>query len=361
MRLADVRYRPKADVSPFRCASLNQYDALSEGWGAAVRRREFIKIVAGSAATWPLVARAQQLTMPVIGFLSSRSAEESARAVAAFHQGLRETGFIEGQNLKIEFRWAEGQYDKVPGLTSELVGLPLALLFAAGPPAALAARIATASIPIVFVVGVDPIAAGLVESFNKPGGNATGMTLITGPLAQKRLELLREIAPKAVNLAMLANPLSPDAAPEIRDVQASTQANGFQLKMLIASKPSDLTAAFASLSEQHPDGVLVGSDPFFVARRDEIISLAARLRVPVIYPFREFAESGGLISYGASLSATYHQAGVYAGRILKGARPAELPVMQPTTFELIINLKAAKTLGISMPPALLARADEVIE
>jgi ABC-type uncharacterized transport system substrate-binding protein len=326
-----------------------------------VRRREFIKIVAGSAATWPLVARAQQPTMPVIGFLSSRSAGESARAVAAFHQGLRETGFVEGQNLKIEFRWAEGQYDKVPGLTSELVSLPLALLFAAGPPAALAARIATASIPIVFVVGVDPIAAGLVESFNKPGGNATGMTLITGPLAQKRLELLREIAPKAANLAMLANPLSPDAAPEIRDVQASTQANGFQLKMLIASKPSDLTAAFASLSEQHPDGVLVGSDPFFVARRDEIISLAARLRVPVIYPFREFAESGGLISYGANLAATYHQAGVYAGRILKGAKPAELPVMQPTTFELIINLNAAKALGIAVPPSLLARANEVIE
>jgi ABC-type uncharacterized transport system substrate-binding protein len=326
-----------------------------------MQRREFITLLGGAAAAWPLAARAQQPTMPVIGFVHTASSDSTAHFATAFRQGLKETGYIDGQNIKIEYRWAEGQYDRLPGFTAELVRLPVSLIVAGGPPAALAARIATMSIPIVFVVGLDPIAAGLVASFNKPGGNATGMTLLTGPLAQKRLEFLREISPKAVNFVMLANPLSPDAAPEIRDVQASAQANGLQLKMLTASTPSELNSAFTSLSEQHPDGLLIGSDPFFIARREELIALAARLGVPAIYPFREFAESGGLISYGANIASTYRQAGIYAGRILKGANPADLPVVQPTTFELVVNLKTAKALSLTIPPTLLGRADQVIE
>jgi len=274
---------------------------------------------------------------------------------------LGEGGFVSGHNVNVEYRWADGQYERLPAMAAELVRRPVDVIVAQAPPAALAAKAATTSIPIVFVVGVDPVAAGLVGSFNKPGGNATGMTLITGPLAQKRLELLREIAPKAVNLAMLANPISPDAAPEIRDVQASVQATGFQLKMLNATTPSELNAAFASLSGQQPDALLVGSDPFFIVRREEIIALAARLGVPAIYPFRDFADSGGLISYGTNIPNAYRQAGIYVGRILKGAKPAELPVVQPTQFELVINLKTAKVLGINIPPMLHARSDEVIE
>jgi putative ABC transport system substrate-binding protein len=325
-----------------------------------VRRRDFIKVIAGSAIPWPLAARAQQPAMPVIGFMSARSLKDTVQVLGAFHKGLGEVGFVSGQNVNVEYRWADGQYERLPAMAAELVRRPVDVMVAQAPPAALAAKVATTSIPIVFVVGVDPIAAGLVGSFNKPGGNATGMTLITGPLAQKRLELLREIAPK-VNLVMLANPISPDAAPEIRDVQASVQATGFQLRMLNATTPSELNAAFASLSGQRPDVLLVGSDPFFVVRREEIIALAARLGVPAIYPFREFADSGGLISYGTNIPDAYRQAGIYVGRILKGAQPAELPVVQPTKFELVINLKTAKTLGINIPPILHARSDEVIE
>jgi len=312
-------------------------------------------------ATWPLTARAQQPAMPVIGFMSARSLKDTVQVLGAFHKGLGEGGFVSGHNVNVEYRWADGQYERLPAMAAELVRRPVDVIVAQAPPAALAAKAATTSIPIVFVVGVDPVAAGLVGSFNKPGGNATGMTLITGPLAQKRLELLREIAPKAVNLAMLANPISPDAAPEIRDVQASVQATGFQLKMLNATTPSELNAAFASLSGQQPDALLVGSDPFFIVRREEIIALAARLGVPAIYPFRDFADSGGLISYGTNIPNAYRQAGIYVGRILKGAKPAELPVVQPTQFELVINLKTAKVLGINIPPMLHARSDEVIE
>jgi putative tryptophan/tyrosine transport system substrate-binding protein len=213
----------------------------------------------------------------------------------------------------------------------------------------------------VFVVDFDPIAAGLVASFNRPGGNATGMTLITGPLGQKRLELLRELAPKAAVIAMLVNPISPDAVPEIRDVQATAQAMGLQLKMFNASTPSELNAAFAAIAEQRPDALLVGSDPFLLLQREELVALTARLRIPAVYPFREFAAAGGLVSYGTNIANAYRQAGIYAGKILKGAIPADLPVMQPTTFELVINLKAAKMLGLDIPPTLHARSDEVIE
>jgi len=299
--------------------------------------------------------------MPVIGFLSSLSQEQTTHLVAALRRGLNEIGYVEGQNLAIENRYADGQYDRLPGMAADLIRRPVGLIVAAGPPAALAARTATTTVPIVFIVGLDPVAAGLVASFNRPGGNATGMTLITGPLGQKRLELLRELAPKTSVVSMLVNPVSPDAAPELRDVQAAAQANGLQLKIFNASTPTDLAGAFASLASERPDALLVGSDPFFVIRRHDIVAAATRLGVTTIYPFREFPEAGGLISYGTNIGRAYREAGVYAGRILKGDNPANLPVQQPTKFELVINLRTAKTLGLTIPATLLARADEVIE
>ena len=326
-----------------------------------MRRRDFIMLLGGAAAAWPHAARAQQPAMPVIGLLSALSEKQASELLVMFRRGLKEVGFVEGQNIALEYRWADGQYDRLPAMAAELVRRPVTLIAAQAPPAALAARAATTTIPIVFVVGFDPIAAGLVTSFNRPGGNATGMTLITGPLGQKRLEILRELAPKAAVVAMLVNPISPDAVPEIRDVQATAQAIGLQLKMFNASAPGELDAAFAAIAEQRPDALLVGSDPFLLIRREELVALVSRLRVPAVYPFREFVAAGGLVSYGTNIANAYRQAGIYAGRILKGAIPADLPVMQPTTFELVINLKTAKTLGLDIPPILHARSDEVIE
>jgi putative ABC transport system substrate-binding protein len=325
-----------------------------------MRRREFISLLGGAAA-WPLAVRAQQPPIPVIGYLSALSEASVAHQDAGFRRGLNEVGFVEGQNVTIEHRWADGQYDRLPAMAADLVRRSVNLITAQAPPAALAARAATTTIPIVFVVGFDPVSAGLVTSFNRPGGNATGMTLITGPLGQKRLELLREIAPKATIVTMLANPFSPDAVPEIRDVQAAAQANGLQLRMLNASTPNELNAAFTAMAGQRPDALLVGSDPFLLIQRDDLIAFAARIATPAIYPFREFAVAGGLISYGANIANSYRQAGIYAGRILAGAKPDDLPVMQPTKFELVINLKTAKALGIDIPPMLHARSDEVIE
>ena len=325
-----------------------------------MKRREFITLLGGAAA-WPLAARAQQPAMPVIGFLSSLSQARTAHLVASFRRGVTETGFIEGQNMGIEYRFADGQYEKLPAMAADLIRRSVAVIAAAAPPAALAARTATTTVPIVFVVGLDPVAAGLVTSFNRPGGNATGMTLITGPLGQKRLELLGELVPKASVVAMLVNPTSPDAAPEIRDVQGAAQAKGLQLRILTASTPNELDAAYASLAAQRSDALLVGSDPFFVIRRQEIITAVARLGLAAIYPFREFTEVGGLLSYGSNIARAYREAGIYVGRILHGTKPADLPVMQPTKFELVINLKTAKALGLEVPPMLLARADEVIE
>jgi putative ABC transport system substrate-binding protein len=325
-----------------------------------MRRREFITLLGGSAA-WPLAARAQQPAMPVIGYLSALSEGPAAALLAAFRRGLNETGFAEGRNITIEFRWAEGQYQRLPAMAAELVRRPVSLILAQAPPAALAAKAATTTTPIVFVVGFDPVGVGLVASLNRPGGNATGMTLISPALGQKRLEMLREIAPQASVIAMLVNPVSPDAVPEIGSVQAVAHGLGLQLAMFNASTPSEVSAAFAALAERKPDALLVGTDPFLVNHRDDIVARAARLRIPAIYPFREFAADGGLISYGTNIANSYRQAGIYAGRILKGAKPADLPVAQPTTFELIINLKTAKALGLTVPSTLLARADEVIE
>jgi putative ABC transport system substrate-binding protein len=299
--------------------------------------------------------------MPVVGFLSSVSQAQTRHMVAAFQRGLGETGWMDGRNVAIDYRFVDGQYDRLPALTSEMVRRPVSLLLAAGPPAALAAKVATTTIPIVFVVGFDPVGAGLVASFNRPGGNATGIAMMLGPLGQKRLELVRDLVPKASIVAMLANPLSPDAVPEIREVQAAAQANGLQLRMFNAGTPGDIEAAFGSLGGQRPDALLIGGDPFYMARREDIVRLAARSGLVTVYPFREFTEAGGLISYGVSLANAYRQAGIYAGRILGGVKPGDLPVMQPTTFELVINLKTAKALGVDIPPTLHARSDEVIE
>jgi putative ABC transport system substrate-binding protein len=274
---------------------------------------------------------------------------------------LSETGYLEGKTVAVEYRFADGQYDRVPAFAAEFVRRGLSLVLAAGPPAALAAKIATTTIPIVFIVGLDPVAAGLVASLNHPGGNATGMTLITGPLGQKRLEILRELAPKMRLIPMLVNAASPDALPELRDVQSATQAMGLELQVVSAGTPEEIDSAFAAFAQQRPDGLLIGSDPFFVIRREQLVAAAARLKVPTVYPFREFTAAGGLMSYGTNIANAYRQAGIYSGRILKGDKAADLPVMQPTTFELVINLKAAKELGLDLPATLHARSDEVIE
>jgi putative tryptophan/tyrosine transport system substrate-binding protein len=327
---------------------------------ATMKRRDFITFLGGAAA-WSLSAHAQQQAMPVIGFLSSPSRAQTDHMVAAFRRGLGETGYAEGRNVAIDYRFADGQYDRLPAWAGEMARRPVSLIVAAGPPAALAAKVATTTVPIVFIVGLDPVGAGLVASFNRPAGNATGMVLILGSVGQKRLELVRDLVPKAAVVAMLANPLSPDAVPEIREVQVAAQANGLQLRMLNASTPDEIEAAFASFAGQRPDALLVGGDPFYTSRREDIVRLAARSGLPAVYPFREFTEAGGLISYGSNLANSYRQAGIYTGRILSGAKPSDLPVMQPTTFELVINLKTAKTLGVDISPALHARSDEVIE
>jgi len=326
-----------------------------------LRRRDFISLVGGAAATWPFAAPAQQTPSPVVGFLSAVSRTETAHLVAAFRRGLTETDFTEGKNVTIEYRFAEGHYDLLPAQAAELVRRPVDVIVASAPPAANAARTATTTIPIVFIVGLDPVAAGLVASFNHPGGNATGISLVSGPLGQKRLELVREFVPKANAVAMLVNPLGPDAAPEIRDMQAAAQANGLEIRMLNASTPSELDVALASLADHRAGALLVGADPFFMIRRKEIVALVARQGIPAVYPFREFPAAGGLISYGTNIANAYRQAGIYCGRILKGAKPGDLPVLNPTTFELVINLKAARMLGVEIPPALHARSDEVIE
>jgi len=327
-----------------------------------MRRRSFVTLLGAAAGAWPLVARAQQKAMPVIGFLSSRSPGEAAPLVAEFHQGLSETGYVEGQNLAIEYRWAEGSYDHLPALAADLVRRKVDLIATTGgPPSALAAKSATSTIPIVFTVGTDPVADGLVVNLAPPDGNVTGVTFMNVELHPKRLELLSELVPQARVIALLVNPNNTNAEPTMRDVQEAAHAKGVQLPILKASSESEIDTAFATLVQLHAGALVVGTDPFLNSRREQLVELASRHTVPAIYAWREFAASGGLISYGTSLTAGYRQIGIYAGKILNGAKPADLPVEQPTTFELVINLKTAKALGLTVPQSMLQRADEVIE
>jgi putative tryptophan/tyrosine transport system substrate-binding protein len=327
-----------------------------------VRRREFITLIGGAAAAWPLAARAQQPAMPVIGFLSSRSPGESAGVVAAFRDGLRDAGFVEGRNLAIAFRWADGRYDSLPALAAELVDLRVALIFAAGgPPTAFAVKAATSTIPIVFSAVSDPVEIGLVPSLNQPGGNITGMAVFNATLAGKRVELTKELIPTAAVIGYLLNPVDQMSAVESRDALAAARALGIDLKILNASSEEDLETAFAAMANLRADALVVAGEPFFDSKRERIVALAARNGVASVYAWREYVLAGGLMSYGTDLPESYREAAIYAGRILKGEKPASLPVKQPTKFRLAINLKTAKTLGLDVPATLLARADEVIE
>jgi len=327
-----------------------------------MKRRAFIGLVGGAALTLPLAARAQQPALPVIGFLSSRSPGEFTGVVAAFRQGLREAGFVEGQNVLIAFRWAEGRYDRLPALAAELVGLRVAVLFAAGgPPSALAAKAATATIPIVFSAVNDPVQIGLVANLNRPGGNVTGMSMFTSGLGAKSIELLKELVPAAAVIAYLVNPSNPSAEIYAKEAVAAASALGIQVHVLNASTEQDLDEVFAFLVKRGAGGLVVMGEPFFDSQRDRIVALSARYSVAAIYTFREYVVAGGLMSYGASLPDSYRRAANYVGRILNGEKPADLPVQQPTKFEFVINLKTAKTLGIDVPAKLVAITDEVIE
>jgi putative tryptophan/tyrosine transport system substrate-binding protein len=324
-----------------------------------IRRRQFIAGL-GSVAAWPLAARAQQAAMPVVGYLSSQGPSEDSQLIAAFHQGLRRLGFVEGQNVAIEYRFGEGQYDRLPALAADLVRRQVAIIAAVGT-AALPARAATTMIPIVFSVGVDPVESGLVSRLNRPGGNLTGAHTLNVELGPKRLELLHKLLPTATDIALLINPARANAEPETRDMSAAAGTLGLKLHVLHASTERDIDAAFANVVQQRGGGLVIGGDSFFSARQEQLAALAIRHAVPTIYQYREFAAAGGLMSYGNSHTDGIRLAGVYAGRILKGEKPGDLPVQRVTKIELIINMKTAKALGIDVPPTLLATADEVIE
>jgi putative ABC transport system substrate-binding protein len=325
-----------------------------------MKRRDFITLLGGAAAARPLAARGQQPALPVIGFMSLRSTHDSISHLAAFRQGLAEKGYVEGRNVLIEFRWAEGQIDRLPALASELVRRPVAVLAALGGTAH-AAKAATSTIPIIFGVGEDPVNEGLVTSLSRPQGNITGATFFTSMLGAKRLGLLRELVPGADVIALLVNPNTSVGQTQTRDVVEAARALGQRLVVLNGGSDDSIEANFAALIQQHVAALLVAGDVFFDIRRDQLVALAARHRVPAMYQFREYALAGGLMSYGASVTDMYRQVGLYVGRVLKGEKPADLPVLLPTKFELVINLKTAKALGVKISDNLMSLADEVIE
>src|SRR4029077_15597876 len=326
-----------------------------------MRRRNFITLM-GSAAILPLAARAQLSAMPVIGWLSARSPAEAASVLQAFRQGLGQVGYFEGKNITIEYRWAEGHYERLPEFAAELVRHQVAVIAATGgEPSPLAAKAATTSIPIVFTLGGDPVETGLVASLNRPGGNLTGTTIMALEMASKRLDLARQLVPNTTAIAMLINPRFPTASAEAREEQNAARSLGIAINLLKASTENEIDAAFTTIVEQKNGALIMGTDPFLLGQRDQLVQLAARHAIPTIYFLREFVEAGGLISYGPNIANGYRQTGVYTGLILNGANPADLPVVRPTQFLLYLNLKTAKTLGLQIPPRLLALADEVIE
>jgi len=350
--LCEISYRPVAICYDLNCLVLSV---------AHMRRRDFVTLI-GGAASWPLASRAQQPSMPVVGFLSARSPAEAASVLAAFRQGLAETGYFEGKNVTIEYRWAEGHYDRLPALAEELVRRGVAVIAATGgEPSPMAAKAATATLPIVFTVGSDPVEMGLVASLSRPGGNLTGTTIMGVDLGPKRLDLIRQLVPKALRIAILSNPTFPMASAEVREVEDAALRLAIEVNVWNASTESEIDEAFADLARHRPDALIIGTDPFLLGQRDQLARLAARHAIPTVYFLREFVESGGLMSYGPDIRRGYRQAGVYTGYILGGKKPAELPVLRPTSFLLSINLETAKALGIALPATLLAVADEVIE